>query len=260
MGFAAKAPDFLQGVIAGLREMGTALRAFRPDLLVLQSAHWVTTFPWYATCQVRHRGVCVADEAPDLIPGIAYDRPGAPEFAGGLIDRLAAAGLPAGRNDSPHYAWDYGTCVPLQYLDPEAGLPVVTLSTCLAADLQECMTVGRIVREAAEASGKRVVFIASTAFAHLLVRGPATQPPAAHQAADRRLLDHLRGGDVAAARAEFESYARTVHAEMGGRPLATFLGTLDGGPAGRQVGATYGSYGQSSGSGNISLAVWPIAA
>jgi len=33
---------------------------------------------------------------------------------------LAAAGIPALPNDSPHYQWDYAALVPLLYLDPNA--------------------------------------------------------------------------------------------------------------------------------------------
>jgi len=48
------APDFIRPLIAGAREMGEALRAFDPDLFVVNSTHWVSTFNWYATCQSLH--------------------------------------------------------------------------------------------------------------------------------------------------------------------------------------------------------------
>jgi aromatic ring-opening dioxygenase catalytic subunit (LigB family) len=37
------------------------------------------------------------------------------------------------RNDSEHCHWDYGTFVPLQYLDPASEVPVVGLPSVLMA-------------------------------------------------------------------------------------------------------------------------------
>ena len=50
---------------------------------------------------------------------------------------------------------------------------------------------------------------------------------------------------------QFPDYAKAVMAEMGGRNLATFLGTLN--YESQYHGRQYGSYGQSSGSGNVSI-------
>ena len=108
MGIEANAPDFIRPMIASSRELSAALLAMKPDLIVVNSTHWITTFPWYVTCHDHHRGHCVADEAPDMIPGQLYDRPGDPQFGRALVDAIKAAGIIAGRNESPHYHWDYG--------------------------------------------------------------------------------------------------------------------------------------------------------
>lgn len=103
------APAFLKGVIEGSHALGATLRAAKPDLLIVHSTHWVCSFQWYLTCHERHHGHCVADEAPDLIPGLPYDRPGDPVFAEALVQRLQSAKVPSGRNTSPYYHWDYGS-------------------------------------------------------------------------------------------------------------------------------------------------------
>lgn len=257
IGIEAAAPDFLRGVIAGEYALGRALRALEPDVIVLQSAHWVTTFTWYATCQARHQGNCVSDELPDLIPGMPYDRPGDPAFGAALVDAVKAQGLLAGRNETPHYKWDYGTFVPLQYLDPEQRIPTVTMGTCILADLDECYRVGVAVRAAAEASGKRVVFVASSALSHKLVRNPAAWPTQKHQALDQRFLGLLSEGDTGAAWRMLDGYAKETLVEMGGRNIASMLGALDGVPAAQLSGRQYGEYGPSSGAGhtNVGIAV-----
>jgi 3,4-dihydroxyphenylacetate 2,3-dioxygenase len=244
IGIEANAPPFLAGVIAGDYALGRAIQELRPDVIVLQSAHWVTTFTWYVTCQARHSGVCVSDELPDLIPGVPYDRPGDPVFGALLAGEITAKGLLAGRNETEHYKWDYGTFVPLQYLDPSQRIPVVTMGTCILADLDECYRVGTAVRDAAAKSGKRVVFVASSALSHKLVRDPASWPTPAHQALDHEFMQMLLDG-----------YARESHVEMGGRNLASMLGVLDGVAAERLSGALYGEYGPSSGAGHTNFGI-----
>jgi 3,4-dihydroxyphenylacetate 2,3-dioxygenase len=255
IGIEAEAPDFLRGVIAGEYAMGRAIQALEPDVIVLQSAHWVTTFTWYVTCQKRHRGVCVSDELPDLIPGQPYDRPGDPEFGAALVDAIKTEGFLAGRNETAHYKWDYGTYVPLQYLDPAQRIPVVTMGTCILADLNECYRVGTAIREAAASAGKRIVFVASSALSHRLVRNPASWPTAENQALDREFVAMLREGRTIEARRFLDSFAVRAQVEMGGRNIATMLGVLDGTSPSRQNGVEYGEYGPSSGAGHTNLAI-----
>ena len=116
IGIEATAPDFTRGLIQGIRLLGEDVRAAKPDAVVLVSTHWVTTFPWYATSHAVHEGVCVADEAPDLIPGIPYKWKGDPVLGRAIVDEIAALGVMAGHNDTPHYSLDYGTVVPMQYM------------------------------------------------------------------------------------------------------------------------------------------------
>jgi 3,4-dihydroxyphenylacetate 2,3-dioxygenase len=256
LGRAEITPDFQQTLVQGEREMGVAVRrALKPDLWIVVSAHWVATFDWVTTCQSVHEGHCVADEAPNLIPGLPYRYRGDADFAGTLVEALNAAGVPSSRNDSTHYAWDYGTYVPLSHIDPGAETAVVSLPSVLMSDHAECIKAGEVIHATAKRLDRRAVFVASTAFAHVLARGRQNWPAPERMAADRAFIDQLRGGQIDAAIGELGDYSRKVGAEMGGRPLATLLGvarsmTAERGPL---VGRQYGEYAQSSGSGNAVL-------
>ena len=259
MGLEEQAPAFVRGLIEGLRELGAALRALKPDLIVLQSAHWVATFNWYVTAHERHEGTCVADEAPDLIPGLPYRYPGDPEFARALADSIRALEFPCGLNESPHYRWDYGTLVPLIYLDPEATVPVVTLPVVLCAGLDECMAVGRAVHETAVRSGRRVVFIGSCALSHKVIRGPELWPSEEFQALDRRFMGLIEAGRIGELAEWAPEFCADAVAEMGGRVLCGMIGAAAAmaEASGPLQGRRYGAYAQSSGSGNASLCFTP---
>jgi 3,4-dihydroxyphenylacetate 2,3-dioxygenase len=259
LGVEERVPAFQRGLIDGLKQMGQALRTLRPGLFVVNSAHWVSTFNWYATAQNSHRGVCVADEAPDLMPGTPYERQGDPAFARAFVEELKRASIPALPNDSPHSQWDYASLVPLLYLDPDGEVPVVQISTVLHGSLEEAVAVGRLLDRVAQGTGRRVVFIASNALSHALERGPEKWPTPERIEMDKLLIGRLERGEVAPLLEWLPTYSREAVAEMGGRVLAVMCGALDAlhARAGPLRGRLYGSYAQSSGSGNASVAVVP---
>jgi aromatic ring-opening dioxygenase catalytic subunit (LigB family) len=250
-------PDFQRTLVEGERSLGESLRAAKPDLWVVASTHWVSTFNWFATCQGVHEGICVADEAPDLVPGMPYRYRGDPEFAGALVDEWQRLAIPAVRNDSPHYAWDYGTFVPLSHLDPHAEVPVVGVPSVLMADLGESLRAGAAIHAVAKRLGRRAVLVASTALSHALVRGRHHMPTPERAALDARFMERLRAGAVRELVEWLPAYSREAVAEMGGRVLAVMLGCLDALAAedARLETSAHGGYAQSSGSGNAVLCV-----
>lgn len=257
LGRAEITPDFQKTLVDGERRLGQDVRALKPDLWVIASTHWVSTFNWFATCQAEHDGICVADEAPDLIPGLPYHYRGDAEFGTALINEWKRLEIPAAPNDSPHYAWDYGTFVPLSHIDPAADIAVVGLPVVLMADHAECLRAGAAIHATAKRLGRRAVFVASTALTHALVRGRHFMPTPERIEADERLIDQLKRGEVGEAIAWFGDYSRMTVAEMGGRALATLLGVLKAmtADAGPLQGRQYGDYAQSSGSGNANLLI-----
>ena len=259
MGVEEYAPSFIRGLIDGLRELGQAMRALAPDAFVLHSAHWISTFLWYAPAHRVHEGVCVADEAPDLIPGSPYRWRGMPELAEAISKLLSAEGISCRTFDTPHFRWDYGSYVPLHYMDPDREVPVVLLPTVLSSDLEENRKVGRLIHEASKAAGKKIVFVSSCALSHDVVRGPERWPTEARQQLDRRFIELVTGGRVPELSAWLPQFVRDGAAEMGGRTLSSMVGGLEAMAAehGELVGAQYGPYAQSSGSGNAHLAVVP---
>src|SRR5260221_692239 len=134
-------------------------------------------------------------------------------------------------------------------------IPVGTMGTCIMADLDECYRVGQAVQDAAQQSGKRVVFVASSALSHKLVRDPAAWPLQAHQKLDRDYLALLDAGKLAEARRTLDGYATETKVEMGGRNLASMLGALDGVAPARLAGAEDGEYRPSSGAGPTNYGV-----
>src|SRR4029450_4760211 len=125
----------------------------------------------------------------DLIPGLPYHYRGDPKFAQALIEEWKRAALPALANESPYYEWDYGTFVPLSHLDPDAEIAVVGVPVVLMADHAECLRAGAGVHAPARRLGRRVVFLASTALTHALVRGRHFMPSPERIRADQLFIE-----------------------------------------------------------------------
>ena len=258
LGRAENTPDYQQTLVQAERTMGAAVReALKPDVWVIVSTHWISTFDWFATCQALHEGLCVAQEAPNLIPGLPYRYRGDPEFGAALVEAWKEAGVAAVRNEADNYRWDYGTFVPLQYIDPAAEVAVVGVPVVLMADHGECLRAGAAVHATAKKLGKRVVFLASTALSHLLVRGRHNWPTPERVEADKRFIEFLKRGAIDEVIQGFTEYSKKVVAEMGGRALATMVGVVSAmSRDGKAMAARqFGDYAQSSGSNNAVLLI-----
>src|SRR5262249_45783199 len=116
-----------------------------------------------------------------------------------------------------------------------------------------------LLDRASQATGRRVCFIASTAFSHALERGPDKWPTPERIEMDKQMIGLLERGDIGRLLEWLPSYSREAVAEMGGKVLAVMAGALAALQArsGSLSGRLYGTYAQSSGSGNASVAVVP---
>ena len=248
------ASEVFRPVRDGLVAQGREVAAARLDVMVVNSCHLISTFPTVVDGTPRHQGVLTAQEAPELIHGVAYDYPGDYELAAALIALGKAKGRQCVLANDIHYPLDYGTVSPLVcYLDRAQRLPMVPVSVCLANDLEECFAWGRYLAEVVRESGKRVGLAASGSLSHKLVRGPEKGPRPEDEEADHRFARMLAAGEYDALWRWLPEFAATAQPEMGGRHLAMMLGAIM--ESGQQFAARVHAYGPSSGSGNYVISL-----
>ncbi|MFC4766525.1 extradiol ring-cleavage dioxygenase [Effusibacillus consociatus] len=247
-----KAPDFLRELVQGMHEVASVIETVKPDALLLVSCHWMSSFHHFVDATPEHKGVLTAFECPELISDVPYYHPGDEELASQLVEAGQNAGLPVVKVNDPTYVWDYGTVVPLRYLLPKGNIPVIDLSVCWAANLEETYLWGQQIGKVLRESNKRVVFASSGALSHNLIRGPHFMPTLAEQALDNQFLEYLHQNDLSSAWKMLPQYARAAGVESGGRHLALLLGVLEG-----SYQSQYYGYGQSSGSANVVMTFKP---
>jgi 3,4-dihydroxyphenylacetate 2,3-dioxygenase len=240
-----QAPDFQQGLVDSLKEVSKDIAQVKPDVIVLISCHWSTTFAHYVDCTPVHKGLLTAQEAPDMIKDVPYHYPGDKALANELVQAGKEANIPVEGINDPHFVWDYGTLVPLRFLVPNEDIPVINLSVTLAASLEETYKWGQAIAKVLQESEKKVVFVSSGALSHNLVRGRHNKPTLSEHALDKEFVELLMNKDYKAAYHMLPQYSGMAKVESGGRHLAMLLGIVD-----EECAPVYFADGQSSGSWN----------
>jgi 3,4-dihydroxyphenylacetate 2,3-dioxygenase len=239
------APEFQQDMIDGLKQTAKKIEELKPDVIVLVSCHWPSTFFHYVDATPEHKGMLTAFECPDLIRDVPYFFPGEAELAAQLVKAGEQNNIKVVSVNDPYYVWDYGSVVPLRYLVPNEDIPVINLSVTLAASLQETYEWGKTIKKVLDESPKNIVFVSSGALSHNLVRGRENKPTASEHALDKEFLQFIASKEYDAAYNMLPQYARLAGVESGGRHLAMLLSVLD-----HHNEPTIGAAGQSSGSWN----------
>ena len=78
-------PDFQQPIVDGFKEVAKEISQIKPDVIVLVSCHWPSTFAHYVDCYPVHKGLLTAQEAPDMIKDVPYYYPGDEDLGNQLV-------------------------------------------------------------------------------------------------------------------------------------------------------------------------------
>ena len=157
-----------ENAVRALRELGRRARERRVSSFVVFDTHWLSNFGYHINANPRHQGAFTSHEAPHMIQDLRYDLPG----NGALADAIAAEAGSAGLNVIAHkvasLGLEYGTIVPMHYMNPDGWAKVVSVATPLFTSLEESRILGEATRRAIEHSDERVAILASGSLSHRL--------------------------------------------------------------------------------------------
>jgi 3,4-dihydroxyphenylacetate 2,3-dioxygenase len=160
--------DARAGAVQSLRELGKRARAREVSTFVVIDTHWLSNFGYHINANMRHRGSFTSPEAPHMIQDLRYDLPGDTALAEAIAGEANKAGLKVLAHQVPTLGLEYGTIVPMHYLNPDGWAKVVSIASPLFTSLEESRTLGEATRRAIEQSGERVAIIASGSLSHRL--------------------------------------------------------------------------------------------
>lgn len=159
-----------KNAIDGHHEIGRRMRAAGADTVVVVDTHWLVNSGYHINAKAHFKGTYASSEFPQFIDRLEYDLPGNPGL-GDLIAKVATEekGVHMLSHQVEALELEYGTLVPMHYMNPEGDLKVVSVAGwCEAHRHESSRRVGEAIREAIERSGSKVALLASGSFSHRL--------------------------------------------------------------------------------------------
>jgi 3,4-dihydroxyphenylacetate 2,3-dioxygenase len=157
-----------ENAVRALRTLGRRAHDRRVSTFVVFDTHWLSNFGYHINANPRHHGSFTSHEAPQMIQDLRYDLPGDTALAETIAEEAGNAGLNVIAHKVASLGLEYGTIVPMRYMNPDGRAKVVSVATPLFTSLEESRVLGEATRRAIERSGERVALLASGSLSHRL--------------------------------------------------------------------------------------------
>ncbi len=157
-----------QDAIDGHREISKRCRDLGVDTLVVFDTHWLVNANYHINCAPHFKGTYTSNELPHFISNMGYETPGNPALGQLLAKVCNEFGVETLAHDKTTLAPEYGTLVPLRYMNEDQYFKVVSVSAlCQSHYLNDSARLGWAMRQAVEQhyDGK-VAFFASGSLSH----------------------------------------------------------------------------------------------
>jgi len=155
--------------IASLREIGKRARERGADTFLVFDTHWISNFGFHLNANTWHRGIYTSHEAPHMIQNLRYDYRGNPALAELIADESKSDGLDALAHRITTLPLEYGTIVPMRYMNADGALHVVSAAAPIFASIDDNRRFGEAARRAIARADAKVAVLASGSLSHKLV-------------------------------------------------------------------------------------------
>jgi 3,4-dihydroxyphenylacetate 2,3-dioxygenase len=246
------------GAIAGLGELGRRAAARGVETFLVLDVHWIVNQGFHINAHESSAGLFTSHELPHMLSGLEYSYRGDPDLADAIVSAAASRGLGAVAQRVEGLGFEYGTLIPMRHMNRELGARVVPIAANAYADLVEHRLFGEAIREAIEATERRVAFLASGSLSHqfwpnaVSRQGLDTVNTEFNRQVDLRVLELWKAGEIETFLAMLPEYIERCHGEVGMADTATLFGVL-GWDRYRGRGEVIGEYFGSSGTGQCNV-------
>ena len=223
-----------QPAIDGHKEIGRRCRALGVDTIVVFDTHWLVNSGYHINCAPHFEGVYTSNELPHFIKNMPYAYPGNPVLGQLLAEVATAEGVPTRAHEATTLNLEYGTLVPMRYMNADQHFKVVSVSAlCTVHNLADSVRLGAAVRKAIEEryAGTVAVFASGSLSHRFAQNGVAEQymhkiwDPFL-EVVDRAVLELWTKGDWATFCAMLPMYAEKCWGEGFMHDTAMLMGVL----------------------------------
>lgn len=223
-----------QDAIDGHVEIARRCKALGVDTLVVFDTHWLVNANYHVNCAPHFKGTYTSNELPHFIKNMPFESPGNPEL-GRVLARVAnEMGVETLAHDATTLDPEYGTLVPLRYMNPDQHFKVVSVSAlCTVHYLNDSARLGWAMRRAVEEHyDGTVAFLASGSLSHRFAQNGLAPEFAFKiwspflEVLDRRVIELWQQGRWAEFCDMLPEYASKGHGEGFMHDTAMMLGAL----------------------------------
>lgn len=156
-----------QAAIDGHRELARRARERGVTSFVVFDVHWLVNSAFHVNGASRFKGVYTSHELPHFIKDLAYEFPGNPALARRIGAAANARGVRTLVHEVESLTIEYGTLVPMRYMNSDQRFGVVSVAAwCNWHTYEDARAFGAAVRDAIEASDETVAVLASGSLSH----------------------------------------------------------------------------------------------
>lgn len=222
-----------QAAIDAEREIGRRAAELGVDTFVVFDTHWLINAGYHINNNAVHRGNYTSHEFPHFIQDLPYEFPGNVALGQAIADEASALGVKTRAHEVPSLDLEYGTILPMRYMNPEGRARVVSVAGWSTyGSLEESRLLGAAVARAVKQSDSRVAVVASGSLSHqiwenrLVEAGFNTISREFNKQVDLRVLQLWEAGDWTTFLRMLPEYARYCHGEGNMHDTAMLFGAL----------------------------------
>lgn len=223
-----------QAAIDGHKEIARRMRELEVDTIVVFDTHWLVNSGYHINCAPSWEGIYTSNELPHFIKNLPFAYEGSPALGHAIAETATAAGVHTRAHDATSLALEYGTLVPMRYMNEDKKFKVVSISAlCTVHDLADSIELGRAVRKAIEEKfAGTVAVLASGSLSHRFAQN-GTADQFLHkvwdpflESVDHHVVELWKNGDWKTFCGMLPEYAVKCHGEGMMHDTAMLLGVL----------------------------------
>ena len=253
-----------QDAIDGHAEIGRRCRELGVDTIVVFDTHWLVNANYHINCAPHFKGLYTSNELPHFISNLAFEFPGNPALGKLLAQACNDAGVETLAHDATTLNPEYGTLVPMRYMNADRHFKVVSVSAlCMAHYLNDSARLGWAIRRAVEDNyDGTVAVLASGSLSHRFAQNGLAPEFAFRiwspllETLDRQVVEMWKRGEWKSFCEMLPEYAAKAHGEGFMHDTAMLLGALGWSDYDGQAEVVTPYFG-ASGTGQIN-AVFPV--
>ncbi len=159
---------YRQAAIDGHKEISRRCRELGVDTLVVFDTHWLVNANYHINCNPHFKGTYTSNELPHFIANMDYEVPGNAELGRLMAEEANRYGVETMAHDATSLGPEYGTLVPMRYMNEDQHFKVVSVSAlCTSHYLNDSARLGWALRKAVEEHyDGTVAFLASGSLSH----------------------------------------------------------------------------------------------